>query len=361
MVPRAGAHPPPPRRDPVQARLEEPVVHDVLTHALRELRLADGQPLRVLDIGSGTGEGLALLQGAHGGSAAVTAAVTAECQFSYLGVDADPAAVAAARFAHPDGTFEVVDIRDGPPDGRFDLYLSCAASCSRLKAEELHEVLVALFDKVVRERHRAVFLVDVLGRYSIEWPARWSETRWNYAGALSADEGPTSGENAASGENAVSGEKTASGEGELMTFFDRRSLGAVIEAATDAAGVPAAVTFTDRSVLAGRHTTTRTFNPDIPPYRTLLNELARGYARVRPDELLFDPPERGAPDDVLAFFRDWAREWNDVVREFGDPNAIVEGERAERLATRLLEHERHHQRGLGAGHSLTATVVLDAT
>lgn len=339
----AAAHPPPPRRDPVQIRLEEPVVHDVLAHALRELRLAEGRPLRVLDIGSGTGEGLALLSGKRDGSAAVTA----QCQFAYLGIDTDPAAVAAARSAHPEGAFEVVDIRDGPPDGSFDLYFSCAAPYSRLKAEELHEVLVALFGKVVRERHRAVFVVDVLGRYSIEWSPRWSETRWNYAAALSAGD-PTGG-----------GEAAGEAE-ELMTFFDRRSLGAVIEDASDAVGVPAAVSFTDSSVLAGRHTTTGVFNSDIPPYRTLLNDLVRG-TRVRPDELLFDPPERGAPDGVLAFFHDWAQEWNETVREVAESNAVVEGERAERLAERLLEHERHQQRGLGAGHSLTATVVLDAT
>lgn len=320
-------------------------MHDVLAHALHELRRArpageDRQPLRVLDVGSGTGEGLALLRGERGGSAAVTA----ECQLSYLGVDVDRAAVAAARSAHPGAAFEVRDLRDGPPEGLFDLYFSCTAPYSRLKPEELHEVLVALFGKVVRERHRAVFVVDVLGRYSVEWSPRWDETRWDYrAGEIAPGGGGTGGQD------------------ELMTFFDRRSLGAVIEAASDAAGAPVVVSFTDRSVLAGRHTGTKAFNPDVRPYRALLNELASGNERVRPRELLFDPPETGAPDAVLSFFRDWAREWNELVREFRDGDPIAEGERARRLADRLLEQERNQQRGLGAGHSLTATVVLDAT
>lgn len=341
MVPPA--HPPPPRRDPVRIRLEEPVVHDVLAHALHELRLAcpgggDRQPLRVLDIGSGTGEGWALLRGERG-----PAAVTAECQLSYLGVDADRDAVAAARSAHPEAAFDVVDLRDGPPEGQFDLYFSCTAPYSRLKPEELHEVLVALFAKVVRERRRAVFVVDVLGRYSIEWSPRWDETRWDYR----AEESPPGG-------------RETGGQDEPMTFFDRRSLGAVIEAASDAAGAPVVVSFTDRSVLAGRHTGTKAFNPDVRPYRTLLNELASGNDRIRPEELLFEPPETGAPDAVLGFFHDWAREWNEIVREFGG-DSIADGERARRLADGLLEQERNQQRGLGAGHSLTATVVLDAT
>ncbi|MQA07774.1 MAG: methyltransferase domain-containing protein [Pseudonocardiaceae bacterium] len=328
----------PRRRDPVKIRMEELVSHDIFAHAVRRLRLPAGQPLRVLDVGSGTGDGLALLTEPHGDLEPVTSGY----QLRYLGLDADPTMVETARSLHPaEGVaFEVGDIRDWPADGAFDLYLSCGVPYSHLTVDEVGKTLTSLFRQIVRAGRRAALVVDVLGRYSVEWQPNWPHTRWDYAMTFFED--------------------TAERLEEPMKFFDRASLGAVIAAAAEDAEVrPAEVTFTDRSILVGRHTATRAFNPAIPPYRSLLNNLAQGSSAVPPSDLRFTAPRAGAPRDVLAFFREWEQRWNALLERAGEPDVPLDPDRAVELAAALLRHERQAQRGLGAGHSLTATVIVD--
>lgn len=328
----------PRRRDPVKVMLEELITHATFADAVAALGLPPGAPLRVLDVGSGTGDGLALLTEPHGELPPVTAGRALE----YRGLDADAAMVDTARSLHaaPGVAFEVGDVRDWRGDEPFDLYVSCGVPYSHLTAGELVAALTALLRGIGHGGRRAALLVDVLGRYSMEWTPRWPEPSWDYAMSFFED--------------------TAERLEQPMTFYDRPALAAAIGAAADAAGVrPEAVTYTDRSVLVGRHTATRTFNPGIPAYRTLVNDLVRGTNPVRPRDLRFDPPTAGAPADVLAFFADWARDWNALLDAAGDPDAPLPAGPAAELATALLRHERHRQAGLGAAHSLTATVVVD--
>lgn len=328
----------PRRRDSVKVMLEELVTHEMFADAVGSLGLEPGARLRVLDVGSGTGDGLALLTEAHGELPPVTAGYALE----YRGLDSDAAMVETARGLRtaPGVAFEVGDVRDWRGDEPFDLYLSCGVPYSHLTGDELAAALTALLRGIARGGRRAALLVDVLGRYSMEWAPRWSQTAWDYAMSFFED--------------------TAEHLEQPMTFYDRPALGAAIAAAADAAGVrPEAVTYTDRSVLVGRHTATRTFNPDIPAYRTLVNDLVRAAAPVRPRDLRFTPPETGAPADILEFFATWARDWNALVDAAGDPDTPLPADRGAELATALLRHERHRQAGLGAGHSLTATVIVD--
>lgn len=330
----------PRRRDPVKVMLEEPISHGIFADAVRALGLPAGAPLRVLDVGSGTGDGLALLTEPHG----ELPPVTGGHPLRYVGLDADPEMVATARSlrAAPGVTFEAGDVRDRRPDGPFDLYLSCGVPYSHLTTDELTGVLAGLLGEAAAGGRRAALVVDVLGRYSIEWTPRWEHTRWDYAMSFFED--------------------TAERLEQPMTFYDRGGLGAVIAAAADAVGTrPVSVTYTDRSVLVGRHTATRTFNPGIPPYRTLVNDLARGTGTVRPADLRFTAPAGGAPDDVLAFFGAWTRDWNALLDAAGDPDAPLARGPAIRLAEALLHHEHTHRPGLGVGHSFTATIIVDPT
>jgi hypothetical protein len=61
----------PRRRDPVKTLMEEVVSHKIFASAVRRLRLPAGRPLRVLDIGSGVGDGFDLLTETHGDLAPV--------------------------------------------------------------------------------------------------------------------------------------------------------------------------------------------------------------------------------------------------------------------------------------------------
>lgn len=329
----------PKRRDPVKTLMEEVVSHRIFADAVRRLDLAPGQALRVLDLGSGAGDGLRLLTEAHGELSPIASAHPIE----YVGLDADPDMVDIANTLHPGAgvSFQVGDMRDPLPDADFDLYLSCGVPYSHLAAEEVSAVLAGIVRRIVASRRRAAIIVDVLGRYSIEWAPNWHAQRWNYAMTFFED--------------------TSERLEQPMTFFDRISLGEVIAEGTRQGGTqPADVGFTDRSVLVGRHTATKSFNPSIPPYRTLINELARGSS-VSPRDLYFDPPTSGAPEEVLRFFTTLATSWNGVLDLASSSGRTAVIESAPALAAELLRCEAQEQRGLGVGHSLTATVIVDAS
>lgn len=329
----------PKRRDPVKTMLEEVVTHRVLRDAITRIRREPGRPLRVLDVGCGTGDGLALLTERHG----ALAPLTDEHTLDYLGVDIDPDMVDTARSLHPrqPAKFAVADMRAEPPAGDFDLYLSCGVPYSHLPHEDVVEVLTGLMRRIVETRDSAVLVVDVLGRYSVEWTPKWPETRWSYNMSFFEDATETLHDR--------------------MSFFDRGSLDEVlVEAATRAGARLSGTTFTDRSVLAGRHTATRSFNPAIPPYRTLLNELARGNTDVVPAQLRFEPPAEPAPRQVELFFAAFAERWNRILTTAArDGQGLSSAEHAKQLATALFACEQQVQQGLGVGHSLIATVVVE--
>ncbi|MGH3780651.1 MAG: class I SAM-dependent methyltransferase [Pseudonocardiaceae bacterium] len=326
----------PRRRDPVKTLMEEMVSHKIFADAVRRLCLPADRPLRVLDIGSGAGDGLALLTELHGDLAPVAAGR----QLDYVGLDVDPDMVETATALHPvpGATFRVGDIRDHLPEGDFDLYLSCGVPYSHLTPAELVEVLANIMRRILDARRRAAIIIDVLGRFSIEWTPNWHFTRWNYAMTFFED--------------------TTERLEQYMTFFDRSSLSAAVAAAARKAGTrPAELEFTDRSILVGRHSATRAFNTSIPPYRILINDLARDSPTVSLRELYFEPPPAGAPPEILEFFRTFAGSWNEVL----DQAAASSGERSRTLASALLRCETREQRGLGVGHSLAATVIIDAS
>jgi SAM-dependent methyltransferase len=322
--------------------MEEVVSHRVFADAVQRLGLPAGQPLRVLDLGCGLGDGLALLTQPH----ADLAPVASGHRLEYVGLDADADMVETAAAIHdvPGTSFRTGDMRDELPAGPFDLYLSCGVPYSHLTPDEMVAVLSGIMARIIDAGRRAAIVVDVLGRYSIEWTPNWGASRWNYAMTFLED--------------------TTERLEQPMTFYDQTALNAAISAAAQRAGVPQAeVSYTDRSILVGRHTATRAFNPAIQPYRTLVNDLARGSSAVAPAELAFDPPTTGAPDEVLGFFHTLAARWNKLLEEASSPtqHQTGAGRDAVALATDLLQAEMHEQRGLGTGHSLTATVIVDAT
>ncbi|MFD9959850.1 class I SAM-dependent methyltransferase [Amycolatopsis sp. NPDC058986] len=326
------------RRDPVKVLMEEVVTRRLFGHAVNGLRLPPGAPLRVLDIGCGTADGLRLLRHAADGESPVAAGLALD----YVGLDADAAMVETARSLYPEPGVRFVegDARAQLPDEDFDLYLSCGVPYSHLTGDETTDVLTAILRRAASRTRPSAVVVDVLGRYSVEWTPQWHLSRWNYAMTFFEDV-----------DEQVE---------EMMTCYDRESLGAVVEQAAARAGAgDLRTTFFDRSVLLGRHTATRTFNPAIPPYRTLVNDLYRGQPSAR-GELRFTPPAEGAPAPILEFFRDWAREWNSIVDEaFGTSDTLGSAEEAKALATTLLDFERRPRAGLGAGHSLTAVIVVE--
>lgn len=329
----------PKRRDPVKTMLEEIVSHRVLRNAVAETLREPGNPLRVLDLGCGTADGLALLTERHGD----LAPILDDGELDYLGVDVDPDMIDTARSLHArrPARFAVADMRSELPPGDFDLYLSCGVPYSHLPHEDVTDVLTGIMARIGQSRRRAVLVVDVLGRFSVEWTPHWPRTRWPYN--MSFFEGAT---------------ETLHDQ---MSFYDRGSLQeTILEAATRADVRLKSVRFTDRSILVGRHTATLAFNRAIPPYRTLLNALARGNTDIEPAQLRFQPPAGQAPRQVETFFATFADRWNETVTaSAGD--GLRSAEHAKLLAKALFDCEQQAQQGLGVGHSLMATVVVERT
>ncbi len=327
----------PHRRDPVKQLWEEPVNHRLLASAIEALPTRG--PLRVLDVGAGTGDGLALLE------RSLTLTSTPSRPLRYLGLDPDEEMIrtAEATYSHRDDAgFVIGDVRDALPPVEFDLYLSTGVPYSHLSHADFDEALTRILIAIGRGPGPAAIVLDVLGRYSIEWTTGWDHDHWDY---------PMSFFHGADGENPI----TAS-----MSFHDRRSVGrALARARRRAPAEILSVEFHDRSVMVGRHTTTAALNPDLPNYRSLVNRLRDGDVTVDLDSLRFCAPSRPAPAEVTGFFAALEPRWNACLElsERSEARGGASSRSRTRLADRLRALERGTQQGLGAAHSLICVVL----
>ncbi|MCF7762344.1 MAG: hypothetical protein K9N62_01580 [Verrucomicrobia bacterium] len=69
----------------------------------------------------------------------------------------------------------------------------------------------------------------------------------------------------------------------------------------------------DRSILVGRHTDTREYNPKLPPIRELANSLHEDYLRTDLERLILDPAMIPAQAIITPFLKRLIRCWNILV------------------------------------------------
>lgn len=333
----------PGRRDPVKRHWEEPFSQWIFMDAIERIPFARRRDLRVLDIGSGTGDGLDLLERAR---AKRDDMAQGDRTLNYLGIDVDPQMVETSRRLH-DGRDEVdfvcADVRDGVPSDPFDVYLSCGVPYSHLTPAETSWVLTDIFSVVRRNATTSVVVLDVLGRYSIEWMPKWGSSRWLYSMNFFED-----------ADNVIQ---------VPMTFHSRQSLSSCIRDAAWRSGVePLDVAYYDRSIAVGRHTATRAYNKEIQPLRTLVNRLYDGSPDVDIEKLLLEVKSHLAPAQVSRFFNRFITTWNDRVQKSMSEIERGQGEPGRQrieLANSLRRIEYERQPGLGVGHSLIAVVHVD--
>ncbi|NYD34315.1 class I SAM-dependent methyltransferase [Actinomycetospora corticicola] len=315
----------PRRRDPVKRHWEEPVNHRILARALG---FVEGDPVRVVDVGSGTGDGLALLE-----------AIT-DRPLDYLGLDPDPEMITTAGATHEgrDGVrFLQADVRDDL-DLAPDLWLSAGAPWSHLDHHDFRTTLVRLLRAAARRDRPTALVVDTLGRWSMEWPAHWDDERWDYR--MSFFQG--------AGDDPVAAP---------MSTHTRWT----IDAAVLEADVPlAALEFHDRSITVGRHTSTAAFHPGLTDYRGLVNALHDGDTGPDLADLRLDPPSGPAPREVESFFAAFAALWNARLDRATEQEAALGSDPSRRrvLAADLCALEHGAAPGLGVGHSLIALIVV---
>ncbi|MBV8995208.1 MAG: class I SAM-dependent methyltransferase [Pseudonocardiales bacterium] len=328
----------PTRHDAVKMQWEEPatrrLLDDVISH------LAQGGTLRVLDIGCGVGDGLTLLRSAPRSRHRILVPGI----LHYTGLDLNNELLDAARWLHQsdnNARFIHGDVRDGIPDGQFDLFLSCGVPYSHLTTAELNPVLHNLFTAARTAPRPVAIIVDVLGRYSIEWTTHWDDQRWPYRMSFFS-----------SGKPATSIDMTCYSGAELRT---------TMSTAAAQVGCPlSGIDCYDRSIMVGRHTTTEEFTPNLRPYRRLVNDLVNPSVEVDYNDLLFDVSIPDAPPPITQFFRSFSHSWNMLVTQVRDLSHTASNrDHVANVLQPMLAHglerlEATTQQGLGVGHSLTA-------
>ena len=257
----------------------------------------------------------------------------------YTGLDNDPDMLATARELHanqPDAAFVEGDLRGSPPCGHFDIIYSCGVPLSHVTSAELTEYLTALCFNIRKNGKPTLAILDVLGRYSIEWTTKWTHNRWDYRMSFF-----------------VGGDSLGPA---TMTFHDSNSLQAAVREATTKSGCTVRnFRCFDRSISVGRHMTTGEFNGGLPDFRTRINQLYEANPDMAscleglrfPDHL----PDT-CPRHVADFFATYSSAWNYLLESA--PSRVAATDTAEAL--RRLELAM--QPGLGVGHTLIASAVI---
>jgi SAM-dependent methyltransferase len=358
---------------------------------------AAGRRIRVLDLGCGAGQGYELLTridqtGLNLGDAMCFVLPAARVGH-YLGLDLSEAMVEQGRTNYAglrNVDFRHADLRHGiavlNAEPSFDIYFSSYGALSHLDRADLRRCLV----QIVKHAAPGAFVVlDLLGRYSLEWPGYWNvadeaEKVRPYSMSYLYDEAERR-------------------SGRVETFNIRFWTGEEIrdlcrELSTDT-GVPVeAARILDRSIFVGRHVDAREYGCRLPPLRSLVNRLYKQNHRTRVEHLRVKDRPVSNDEAVERFFETFVRSWNRVIdftldRLTGgrvDPGALegwstfpvalqvalrtidrtidaaaridVADTRANIVEPQLayvlqrLEHEL--QQGLGCGHGLVAVLRI---
>ncbi len=137
--------------------------------------------IRILDLGSGSGEGYEILTSlkkrGRGLDSKEVDLLPAEMIGCYKGLDLSPAMVAQGKRLYedcPKVSFEAGDLANGldcgTTDGPFDLYFSSYGSLSHLRDAELRRLVGDICEHF---EDSCIFVADLLGQYSFEWQRYW--------------------------------------------------------------------------------------------------------------------------------------------------------------------------------------------
>lgn len=277
----------------------------VTSHALGQFlaplldqKRAELSRLKVLDLGCGSGAGYEF----------VSAAVGPSLVGYYKGVDINEAMVEKARELYADDTkcsFVLGDLNDGLPiecdEPICDLIFSSYASLSHLCDESLEQLLQQIFHHM---GEHIVFVADLLGRYSYEWPCYWDtagESEAMHTYSMSYIYPPDLREHAA-----------------IERFPSRFWGGEEFDRFVQKIADRCRVTVTrrelrDRSIMVGRHMDTQEFNSFAPPLRSMVNSLFEPLRRTDINQLLFDYHHCGVNTAINDFFDRYQMAWNVVV------------------------------------------------
>lgn len=269
----------------------EPFIHHKRTQLSR---------IRIIDLGCGPGAGYDLLTSpTRSGPVVIEETMVGV----YKGVDISPDMIAKAKEYYQDNPkclFTVADLNDGLPvedhEPPYDIYFSSYAPLSHLPDESLRRLLM---DICTHMGERAVFVADVLGRFSYEWQCYWDEggmqtysMSYLYPREL----------------------RQQIVERFPMRFWGGREFDQFVTETVEQCGVKVTRReLRDRSILVGRHMDTGEFNPSTQPIRSAVNSLFEPNRRTDLTLLFFDYKPHPRHPDINAFFERFQLAWNAVV------------------------------------------------
>jgi hypothetical protein len=201
--------------------------------------------------------------------------------------------------------FAQADLRQGlgsaARERPFDIYFSSYGSLSHLTGAELRTCLRAL---VRHAAPGALLVLDLVGRYSLEWPGYWAATtedekyRPYSMSYLFGDRERESGEV----------------ESFPLRFWTGEEVQDLCHEVTGETGVTLEVLeMFDRSIFVGRHIDTREYGSNLPPLRRLVNGLYEQHVRTRLDALRVEPSPAPRAPELNASFRRMGECWNTVI------------------------------------------------
>ncbi|NIO09784.1 MAG: methyltransferase domain-containing protein [Deltaproteobacteria bacterium] len=271
-----------------------------------------GRGVRVLDLGCGAGQGYELLTRIN----EKDLSMEDELRFVlpskeiglFFGVDISDAMVEQGRQNYsgmPNVIFEPADLSEGlgelKSQAPFDIYFSSYGPLSHLDTDSLK---VCLGDILHHAHPGALVVLDLMGRYSPEWPLYWSsDDRPNkmlpYSMSYMYEE-----------------EERHSGEVEqfpirFWTGDEVRELCRELTAHNGVAVRP--LDLMDRSIFVGRHIDTREYGCPLPPLRSMVNHLYELNVRTKLEHLRVDYQPLNGHRDLDRFFAELALCWNTIV------------------------------------------------
>lgn len=387
--------------DNVRTYWEDQLTRIVLRPFLRnvvEHQRSEGQGVRIVDLGCGAGQGYDILTKIDYNDLDLglqhNRVLPNDDLSLFLGLDISQAMVekGQALFAdHPHVHFEQADLSEGLGDIKatespFDLYFSSYGSLSHLNRNDLVNLLQ---DICHHGKDGSLVVMDLIGRYSIEWPDFWY--------AQSEDEKVRQYNMGYLYSEAV--RQTVDIESFPIRFWTGEEVKELAQEISQITGVKVSVAkLVDRSLLVGRHTDTRSFNPKLKPTRRLINSLHEDYLRTNLEDLMLDANIFPEHPFISPLLEELINSWN-ILLEFtqrrlrhnfslpdvagwdefpkplqftlmtidrviadvgwmwyGDPRAnIIEPQLG--YALRTLEYEM--QKGWGCGHGLIAVLKIE--
>ncbi|HAC62294.1 MAG TPA: class I SAM-dependent methyltransferase [Cyanothece sp. UBA12306] len=386
--------------DNVRTYWEDQLTRIVLRPFLKNLtenKRSQEQGVRIVDLGCGAGQGYDILTKIDYRDLDLglqhKRVLPYEDISLFLGLDISQAMVEKGKSLFGEQAkvqFQEADLSQGlgeikNTESAFDLYFSSYGSLSHLARKDL----VTLLEDVCHHGNNGSLVVmDLIGRYSIEWPDFWhaqseeEKVREYNMGYLYSE----------------SVRKTTDIESFPLRFWTGEEVRELAQEITTKTGVKLEVVkLVDRSILVGRHTDTRSFNPQLKPTRRLINCLHEDYMRTNLDELILDASIFPEHRFITPLLKDLIKSWNILIEftqhrlthnfslpdvtgwdEFpkplqfalmtidrviadvgwmwyGDPRAnIIEPQLG--YALRTLEYEM--QRGWGCGHGLIVVMKI---